>query len=431
MSFPRTLVACLSAVLLAAPLAAQGGEPPLGAALGPLLAYAREHNPQLAASRFEREAAQEAVKPAGALPDPSFQLELMDFTNAEYNAGREADAPRRSTSLLPGEVGTSRYRLVQPIPFWGKRGLRREVASAQAEQGRASEQAALVEVEAVIKSAFARHYQATGQARILRETLALVTALERIVLTRYGVGLVPQQDAIQIQSEMTSLKVELLEAGRLRRNAVAGLNAALSRPADAPLAEPEALPPVPAGLGLATLRDRLEGRSPELARERAGITAAEKERLLARRNRLPDFALGLTDNRPRDGVETLDLMVEVEIPLQQGARIAQVRQAERMLDAARAKTEAAQARIEGRLGESWAAFESAREKAGMLRATLLPQAEAGYRAAQAGYEAGRVNFNTLIEAERQKLRARLTLLEADVEMRLRVAELEQLVGAAL
>lgn len=52
-------------------------------------------------------------------------------------------------------------------------------------------------------------------------------------------------------------------------------------------------------------------------------------------------------------------------------------------------------------------------------------------AARAGYETGQVNFNTLIEAERQILRSRLALLEAEVETSLSMTELEQLAGVLL
>jgi outer membrane protein TolC len=101
------------------------------------------------------------------------------------------------------------------------------------------------------------------------------------------------------------------------------------------------------------------------------------------------------------------------------------------LAAAEASLEAARARIDARLGVSYAAFESSQDKARLLRGTLLPQAEATLKGAEAGYETGKVDFNTLIEAERQILRTRLTLLDAEVEAFLRLAELEQLTGTAL
>jgi outer membrane protein TolC len=420
----------LAAVLLILGLwlpGVQAQEVPLGATLDGLLQYAREHNPELRVERLEAAAAHERIVPAEALPDPMFQIELMDFTNTMSG---------RAASVLPGEVGTTRYRVTQGLPFWGKRALRGELATAEASREDTRWKSAAATLRGEIRSAYTRYYQAAGQARILTDTLALAGALERLALARYGVGLVPQQDAIQAQSEITALKVELVEAARARRKAAAQLNALLPRAVDAPLAEPAGLPPVPPELlaadsPLGAVLARALADSPDLARERAGVTVAERTRAVTYRERYPDFAVGLTNNRPRSGTDDWDLMLEVNIPLQQAPRRAREREAEHGLEAAHARVAAAEARLAGRIGETLAAVDANRDKARLLRHTLLPQAEATLAAAHAGYETGQVNFNTLIEAERQILRTRLALLDAEVETSLSATELEQLAGASL
>lgn len=417
----RCRCAVLAAVigLMSAARAAE----PLGATLDELLAYAREHNPDLVASTLEAEAAHAQIEPAAALPDPRFQLELMDVTNTMN--------PGRSTSLLPGEVGTTRYRVIQPLPFWGKRDLRGEVAAAQAGRTDALRERTRVELEFRIKSAFAQHYQAFGRRRILDETLTLVELLEQVATARYSVGLVPQQDVIRAQSERTALKVELIEAERRQRDAAAKLNAALARDPHAELAPPRRLPAAPEEIELVRLTERVRTASPEIAAERAGMLAAQKNRELTWLNRYPDFAVGLTHNRPAGGESNWDVMLELNIPLQQSARRAQERAALAGEQAAQARVAAAEARQLGRLGEAWAGFESSREKVRVLRETLLPQADATFESARAGYEAGRVNFNTVIEAQRQILRTRLALLEAETDTALALAELELLAGGSL
>lgn len=414
------MLACAFVPLLAG--SALAGEAPLGSDLQALIDHALAQNPSLAARGHEAQAAQARIEPAGALPDPRFQLELMDATNTMSGRG---------ASLIPGEVGQTRYRVIQAVPFPGKRDLRAAVAEARAGQVEADVVGARVGIEAQVKTAFARYYQAAGQRQILEGTLSLLGALEPIVLTRYGVGLVPQQDAIRVQSEISALRVDLLDITRRERDAAASLNATLARPADAPLAFPEALPAMPERLNLADLRARMDAHSPELARLRADRQATEHARDLTYRERYPDMAVALTNNRPRSGTDSWDVMFEVAIPLQQSARRAREREAERMRDAAEARIEAGRLALEGRIGASWAGFEASRDKARLLRDTLLPQAEAAYAAAEAGYETGRVNFNTVIEAERQILRTRLALLDAEVDRFVRATELEQLTGAPL
>ena len=182
---------------------------------------------------------------------------------------------------------------------------------------------------------------------------------------------------------------------------------------------------------LRALKNTALESTPELAREQANIDAAKSTQTLTLRDRYPDFSLGLRDTRPHNGTETWDVMLEVTIPLQQSARRDREAESQRMLEAANASLEAARVRIEGRLGETFAAFESNRDKARLIRSTLLPQAEATLKAAEAGYETGQINFNTLIEAERQILRTRLALLDAEVETTVRLSELEQLTGSSL
>jgi len=48
---------------------AKEAEPPLGATVQGLLAWAEQHNPELAAMQYETEAAEARVQPAGALPE--------------------------------------------------------------------------------------------------------------------------------------------------------------------------------------------------------------------------------------------------------------------------------------------------------------------------------------------------------------------------
>ena len=394
----------------------------LGASLDGLLAYAREHNPELAMRTGEAAAMHAGVGAASALPDPSFQLELMDFTNAATNG---------SPSLLPGGVGVTRYLISQPLPYFGKRDLRGQVARHQAEQGDAQRDATWLEVEGRIRAAYARYYQAVEQARILTETRELLGDTERLAVTRYGVGLAPQQDALRTQTEITNVRVELLDARQRQRTAMASLNTLLPREADAPLAAPRRLPLPAAVPALRSLRELVAGHAPEVARDRAVIDAARSSKALTLRDRYPDFELGLRDTRPREGVGSWDVMLTMTIPLQQTARRHREAEAGYRLEAAQATLAATRSRIEGQLGEAHAGLESSRDKADLLRGTLLPQAEATLQAARAGYENGKVDFSTLIEAQRQILRTRLSLLDAEVETALGVVEVERLTGAKL
>ena len=62
---------------------------------------------------------------------------------------------------------------------------------------------------------------------------------------------------------------------------------------------------------------------------------------------------------------------------------------------------------------------------------MQPQAELTLRSASATYETGRVEFATLLDAQRQIRKARQDALKAAAEERIRVAEIERLIGEDL
>jgi outer membrane protein TolC len=126
-----------------------------------------------------------------------------------------------------------------------------------------------------------------------------------------------------------------------------------------------------------------------------------------------------------------ELMVEVSIPLQQGSRRAQESEAESMLSAARWRKEAALLQARAELGEHLAALDAARRIDDLITTHLLPQASLTLQSALAAYENGRVDFATLLEAQRQIRKAKQDREKANAEAQMRLAEIERLVGEDL
>lgn len=395
----------------------------LGSSLDGLLEYAREHNPELAAARFEAEAAQQRAEPAGALPDPVLRTELMDITNEGTTGAR----------LLPSQVGATKYTLMQSVPWYGKRDLQREAAAAGAAQADSQVAASWNELANRIKTTYAMHYFATASERLLQQSLGLLDDLERIVQTRYANGLGSQQDAIRVQVEKTMLKSELIALQNEHHHTFARINTLLSRPAGAPLAEPQRLRPLPAAAKLdeQALLERLRARNPQLQIAEAGIVSAAKSRELAYANRYPDLTVGVAPTQNGNAVKTWDLMFEINIPLQRSSRRAQEREAEAMLSASAARKTALLNQTQADLSENLAALGSARQTETLIATRLLPQADITYQSALAGYENGKVDFAMLIEAQRQILKARQQQLQVQMDMQLRLADIEKLLGEEL
>ena len=417
----RIALLCLAGLALQGSAAAAGL--PLGADVDGLLEYARG-NPEFAAMRHEADAAAQRVYPAGAFPDPLFRMELQNITNAGSDA---------QPSLLPSKVGSTKYTVVQPLPFWGKRDLRREVAEADAEQAQGRVAVTWSELAASVKATYARYYLAVHNELLVREILELLVRLERIALVRYESGLAPQQDAIRAQVELTTMRGELLMLESEREGLQATLNALLARKSSAPLATPEKLRriPAPAALEPDTLVDRLRSHNPQLFAGDARIRAAEKSKELTYRNRYPDFALGVSPIQTGSRIGAWEMMLEVNIPFQQETRRHQESEAESMLSAARLQKDAAANRLIGELFENVAGLKAAQKIETLTTTSLLPQSEATLQSALAGYENGKVDFATLLDAQRQIRKSRQDRLKAQAEAQTRLAAIERLVGEDL
>jgi cobalt-zinc-cadmium efflux system outer membrane protein len=161
------------------------------------------------------------------------------------------------------------------------------------------------------------------------------------------------------------------------------------------------------------------------------IKAAEKSRELAYRNRYPDFTIGAGPIQYQSAIKEWEVMVEMNIPLQQSSRRSQERESEAMLAAARSRREASTNQVLAELAENLAGIDGARRIEALATDDLLPEAELTFKAALAGYENGKLDFATLLDAQRQIRQARQEQIKAQAEGQARLAEIERLLGEDL
>jgi outer membrane protein TolC len=327
-------------------------------------------------------------------------------------------------------VGETRYRITQPLPAWGKRDLATQAAEARATQAGAVRDAAWAELAAKIEAAWLRYYAADRELGLNRQALALLQGLEELGLARYRLGLLPQQAVLRAQREITAQRIALVEVEQRRIGLATALNGLLARAPDAPLAAPGEPRPLPEKLDPAALFEATRSRNPEVRTAAHGMAVARAERERTYRDRLPDFSVGLRNNRPYEGENSWDVMFEVMIPLQQDSRRAKEREAEYMLSAAEARRADAEARAAGELGRAWSMFSSGRDSLRLLEHTLLPQALATRDASRAALASGAVDFDSVIEAERQLIDVRMKALQTELDTRLALTEIDRLAGEA-
>jgi len=290
--------------------------------------------------------------------------------------------------------------------------------------------AAWLALAAEIKTAWLRYWAADRSAALNRDALSLLQGLEDTTLARYKLGLLAQRAVLRAQREITSQRLALVTAEQRRQTAAATVNALLARPTGSALATPADPPALPEAADLSRLTEHARHANPALAAEALGVDIARLERDRTWRDRYPDFTLGLRNNRPREGDQTWDVILEVSIPLQQSAKRAKEREAEYMLTAADARRAAAEARHLNELASASAAFTAGRDSLRLISGSLLPQAVATRDATRAAFAGGRADFDALIEADRQLIEIRMKALETEVDTRMALAELEKLAGEA-
>lgn len=396
-----------------APVHAQTAAP-LGATVDGLLAAGRSLSPALRAAALDTEAASARAGGADALDDPTITDNYTYYKD-------------------PGVFSAHTVMLTQAFPLWGKRGLRRQAALADVDASRGRERAAQDELDEKIKIAYAQYFLTVRDLGVNREIAELARRMRSAASARYGQGGGDQVAVIQALGEETTAKVEAARLEGAKSAARARLNTLVARPADAPLAEPLRLKPVPAIEPVLTLLvDRARTVNPTLAANNAAIEAARTRSTLAEKASYPDITVGAgplfqTNNRPVGFSATVGL----NIPLPWGREGSGQREAAAQLGATEQRYDAARLQIEGALGEAVAKLRAARTTEVLLRQEAAPQARAAFQTVLANYGQGRGDLTVAINAEHQTHDVQLRLLQVQLDEQVELAAIERLIGGDL
>ncbi len=380
--------------------------------LAEYLRYAALHNAGLKAAFEEWKAALEQIPQAKALPDPTFT----------YGYFIEQVENRQQAGVM------------QMFPWFGKIEARTDAAAAAAKAARKRYETRELELFSQVKNTFYEYAYLANAIRIARDNVELMQHFEEVARAKYITAAATHPDIVRAQIQVAELQDQLITLERLRAPTVAQVNAALNRPADAPLPWPAAQPPRPVEVDRTRLVAMLRERNPELQAARFDVERLRSEVDLARRNFYPDIGLGvewmeMSEEMP----ESDDVMVglQLNLPIWRKSYRAGELQARAM--ARRAQHEQKQlendlvARAERMLYE---VGDSGR-KLRLYGDVLVPRAEELVGASEAAYTAGTVDFLSLIDAQQTLLQYQLQRERAYADRQQRLAELEALAGTEL
>lgn len=415
--------------------------------LSAVLAQAEAHNPELLAARRAAEATHARVGSAGALPDPTLGVGVMNLPVADPSLGRDM-------------MTMTTVQLGQRFPWPGKLALLEEIASFESEAAEWEAERVRMRVLSQVKSAYYRVYFLDRALEVTERNQRLVGDFAQLTSAKYGVGMAAQPDVLKAQVEHTRLEDQMVALREQRASALARLNALLGRPTDARLPEPE-LPEdvlaaaVAVGAGDATfasaaLSDVLPGgteaavagipgtaelqrlaleHSPMIQAHVRRVAAQERSLVLARKAVLPDVTVSASYSRRPQFGDFFNFMVSLPLPVFAGRKQAQgVVEQSALVAEHQARHHAMVNDLNAEVASLAAELRRAHEQLRLLDDGILPQARTSLASATASYQVGRVDFLTLLDAQVTLYRNELDYHRLLADFATGLAALERAVG---
>ncbi len=380
-------------------------------------------NPAAAAAAARAEAYDRAAAAEGLWPDPQLMIEASNLPAGELAFDR---------SPMSG----LQFYLRQTIPLPGKNTYRRRAAEGSAVAAAADYEATRLKLVERAKHAYFDLYLATALRDVVEKQRALWVDYERVALARYAAGRGLQADVLKAQVERTLPANELLELSRHETVARGRINVFLNRAPDDALPPLAGLPDVSVPYALEELYDKALANDPEVAAAEARLASTRAARSLAKTSFVPDVTAGVgyraREEVPMDPVAGEDFWsfsAGVSLPL-----FGTVKQSRTLAEktAAVSAAEAAIADVKNNLQreveELYVEMRTAEEQLALFDEGILPQAEAALRSTLAAYEAGKVDFATLLQSQLMLFKYEKEYVGLQVRRQKVLASLEAAVG---
>jgi outer membrane protein, heavy metal efflux system len=393
-----------------------------------LVAAGLANNPELKASESRWQMFASRVKQAGALDDPMVMLKVQN------TPAREPLVFNRDTQSAK-VIGISRQ-----LPFWGKRGLRRDVARYEADSYRWAFEERKLELARMVKESYYQIWAVDKGLEIVSKNLKILSDFITITELKYSVGQGVQQDIFKAGLEKSKMVEMQITLQQQRKSLEATLNYLLCRPGNSPVG-----PVADFSLPFITLsREQLNATAidqrPQVKSLFSLENKAEASRRLARKEFYPDFNLSLeymirnavsTGMASDPGDNMVSIGVTFNLPLQQGKRQAMVAESTFEIAMATEELNALKNSISYTINESLAQLERRRKLVELYKGGLLPQAKQSLESSLIGYRVGKVDFLTLLDSRMNLFNLERELYESQADYMMKLAQLEAAIGTDL
>ena len=389
--------------------------------LSELIEDARRSNPEVLAAQKGYEAARQRPRQESALPDPTLSLGYASNGNPLPGAG-----------LGTQPTSNIGFSFTQEVPYPGKRRLRGEISSKEADT--ALEQYRIVERNVILRlsQAYYRLQHTYPEFEVLDRNHALLQTLLRVIESRYAAGLGTQQEVFKTQTELTILETKRVQIQRERRAREAEINSLLNRPAGTPLLQPAAPHAHEIKMTIEQIKTHGVDNSPELRRGQKLVERSELSLNLARKDIYPDYAVSGGYYYMGGMPPMYQLRTDVRLPIYFGRKQrAEVTEQAQRLAEARHQYKAVEQSVGYQIEDAFLAAQTAFELLSLYQETVIPQAHLALQSSLNAYQAGTVDFLSVFTSHIAVLDYEMDYHEQMLSYHLAVSQLEELTGLKL
>ncbi|MGD0546497.1 MAG: TolC family protein [Terracidiphilus sp.] len=384
------------------------------------VAAALERNPEIQAAVRRLSLAQLKTRTARSLDDPMLTM-------------RDWDTPvTKPWDLNQAQLMVS---LQQTFPSRLKRDARAKLAEDDAAVAAFDLETLRQEVSAEVRKTCIDLMRNADEVRLQARQSSLLKEALAAALAEYTTGKAQQAEVLRAQMALTRLNEQLIELEEERDSTRAQLNVLMGRPADEAIeiagsyALPIALP------SIEELEQAAMEHRPELAALRAQIRKSRDEGKLTGLGMKPDFTAALGYMlMPTGSAARNAYMAEVTMNLpwlNRQRHDGEAKQADAATDLSQAELDARAATVFLEIRQAQIAVLAAGKRVKLYRDTLLPQAEASFKASTAAYQNNRAEFMSLIDAQNLLLDIQTATYKASAAADEGRSQLERAVGAPI
>ena len=276
---------------------------------------------------------------------------------------------------------------------------------------------------------------------ITRENQELIQQIILIATAKFRAGTANYQSILKAQVGLSRLSDSILTLAEKRQMLVAKINTLLNRPPDAPLGSAESLESLDVTLPLDELYVLGTEHRQEIQKQKIAISKMELMIEMAGKMSTPDASTGNAyfedRTRIRSGTDMMPMtfMTKRTVNPRTSAWFAKddayVREVEVKVEAMEQMITNMEDKTRFMVKMHHFGADTAKRSIALYENTLLLQAKQSLEAAFAAYQAAKVDFLNLLDAQRTLLNFQLAKQKALLTHRQHIAQLEQVVGVAL